>query len=692
MKKSSLCLTARLSCTKIVYIIIDFSRCLTAPFGRRDRAMRFARSFFRPAAIAFLLLILVFSVNASAFATSVDPVVFTIQVSPTQLSAPGEVDVTLNVSNSSAADMTLPVTLYDPDGNVIASFGDGGSYVLKANETRAWEGKWNVTQEQLDAGSLVYEVRYHLDDDTGALAEISRQATAKLQFQGERVNLTVNRVIEPPVVRSGGQASVTYELYNSGSVKLSDIRVQENISKTPKTIKTLAPGDRTTVNFTSRIGNADLKSNATITYKAEGESKTQSLKIDDEVIAVAKPNLKFELSSLSDSVNVGEKATLVITFTNEGNVSYSNVSVTDAKAGELLSGISIPAGETVREEKQFILTEPISFKATATLPDNTGETKKLTSNELRIGVYDPEKQLLLTLNLTADQDTVSHVPADVRFHLIVTNNSNIKAEKINITHGKTQIYTIASLEPGASMTLDRDARIPQAGQFRFTATLMDSLNNEVKFESNTVHIAYAQFTPAPTTVPVVTVAPPDYVTSAPVDPLLTQGRNVLRYVVLGLMGVFGAALVLFAISSFVRLNRYRKSKAAYDHLDLAERRDYTEPGDDDDFDEEDDAEETLAEDSIEEGLKPDYSKKGSEAETLLPHEKLLRSAAEDDAAKAPAMDTMPTVDTQGGYRVTRASNEVHEKPVVSKQPEEPENAAENASRRHRRASRKVDEE
>ena len=198
--------------------------------------------------------------------------------------------------------------------------------------------------------------------------------------------LLVNRVIEPPVVRSGGQASVTYELYNSGSVELSEIRIQENISKTPKIVKSLAPGERTTVNFTSRIGNADLKSNATITFKIESESKTQGLKIDDEVIAVAKPNLKFELSSLSDTVNVGEKATLIITFTNEGNVSYSNVTVTDAKAGELLSGISIPAGETVREEKQFILTESVSFKATATLPDNTGETKKLTSNELHIGI------------------------------------------------------------------------------------------------------------------------------------------------------------------------------------------------------------------------------------------------------------------------------------------------------------------
>ena len=653
--------------------------------------MSFARSILRSAAFLIVLFILVLSVSASAFAAEADPVVFTMRVSPEQLSAPGEVSVSLNVSNPSSEDMTTPVTLYDPAGNVVAAFGDGGSYVLKAGDSLSWDGKWNVTKEQLDAGTVAYEVRYHLEDDTGALAEIVRQAKASVQLQGDGANLTVNRAISPEVVRSGGQVAVTYELINSGSAQLSDIKVQESISKTVKTVKTLAPGDRTSVEFTSRIGNADLKSKATITYKVAGQSKAETVTVEEKAIPLAKPNLKIELSSPSDSVNVGEKATLIITFINEGNVSYSNVSVTDPKAGELVSGLSISAGETVTQEKQFILTEPITFKATATLPDNTGETKKLTSNELRIGVYDPEKQLLLTLNLTADQDTVSHLPADVKFHLKVTNNSNIKAEKIAITHGSTAIYTIASLEPGASVTLDRDARIPQAGQFRFTATLKDSLNNDVRFESNTIHIGYAQTTAQPTMVPVVTVAPPEYVSSAPVDPLLTQGRNVLRMVMLGLMGLFGAALVLFAVSSLVRLNKYRKSKAAYDHLDLAERRDYTEPMDaDDDFDDGEADEAPLEEsDSAEDKeLKPDYDKIDPKKATILPHEKLLRNAAEGDAAKAPSQESMPSVDTQGAYRVTRATS-AEEQPAVSKPEETPETLE---APRRRRASRRMDEE
>ena len=681
--------------------------------------MTFARNIFRFAGIALLLLTLIFAGNRSALAEEQDPVSVTIQASPASLTGPGEVTISLKVSNPTDTDMIAPVTLLDPAGAVVASFGDGGSYILKSGDSRTWEGKWSVTQAQLDAGAVSYTLQYHLLDDSGALVELSRQATARIQYEGEHANLTVTRVIDPPVVRSGNQASVTYELFNSGNVDLTDIRVQETISKTAKSVKTLAAGERTSITFTSRIGNADLKSSASITYKITGETKTQTYKVEEAVIAVAKPNLKLELSSDVEGVNVGETATLIVTFTNAGNVAYTDVSVKDATRGEILSGISIPAGATVTQKKEFALTEPATFKVTATLPDNTGETKQLTSNELRIGVYDPEKQLLLTLNLTADQETVAQTPADVKFHLKVTNNSNITAEKIRITHGTAEIFTINSLASGASTVLDRDVRISQAGQFRFTATLKDSLNNEVTFESNTIRIAFAQPTAAPTTVPVVTVPPPELVTSAPVDPLLTQGRDVLRLATLGLAGLFGLALVLFSVSSLIRLNNRRKSKAAFDHLDLAERRDYTEPAEEeDDYSDEDED----YEDGDEEIDAPQPSRPLPEdeapldEESLLPHEKLLRSV-QSEAAAAPDREDMPRVEGDGGYRISRASR-IEDAPIDVVRPSaatqeevgdtdrefrynrnqpdmdyslEPQESTAPV-RRHRRASRRVDEE
>ena len=40
-----------------------------------------------------------------------------------------------------------------------------------------------------------------------------------------------------------------------------------------------------------------------------------------------------------------------------GNISYSNVTVTDAKLGEVFTGLSIPAGQTITQTKEVTLTE-----------------------------------------------------------------------------------------------------------------------------------------------------------------------------------------------------------------------------------------------------------------------------------------------------------------------------------------------
>ncbi|MBE5770605.1 MAG: hypothetical protein E7336_04455 [Clostridiales bacterium] len=606
------------------------------------RAMMFAQKHGRLLGMALILLVLVFSLGIPAAMAVEDPIDFTIQVEPQSLTEPGAVKVSLRVANTGSEDMKYPVELYDPAGNLVSSFGDGGTYLLKAGAFRTWEGNWDVTQAELDAGEFSYTLKYHLEDENGELVEFSRQAVARVEFTGERVKLTISRSITPEVVRSGSQATVVYELYNSGNVDLKDIRVKEKISRNAQTVKTLAVGEKTTLTFTSRIGNADLVSSAEITYKAANAAKTYTEKVEEAAILLAKPNLKIELSTTgTGGVNIGEAATLVVTFTNAGNVSYSNVTVTDASKGEIFTNLAIPAGATVVEEKEFILMEPTTFKVTASLPDNTGETRSLNAvNELTIGVFDPEKTLLLTLNLTCDQEAIHQTPADVRFNLTVTNNSNIKAEKIAIYHGSTYVTTISALEPGASTVITRDFTVSQAGKFRFTASLKDSLQNTVTFDSNTLQIIYAQATPVPTQVPVVTIAPPELMTAAPADPIMTQARSALKTLGAILGVIFLAVFALFAVSTIVRLYKKGKSKAAYDHLELAERRDYTEPAD-----------EELEE--VEARVEETY--RAEEEAELLPHEKLVKPIVESAApADAPAVEEMPASDGEGGYRVSRA--------------------------------------
>ena len=579
--------------------------------------MTFARKMMRFAGL-LIMVTLLFGLCVNALAV-VDPVEFTMQVTPDSLTAPGDVQVSLRVANTGTTDMKDPVTLYDPAGNVVASFGDGGSYILSAGAFRTWEGTWKMTDEQLNAGEVVYTLKYHLEDENGDLVAMNATASGKVAFIGERVDLSVSRSVTPEVVRSGKEVTVTYELYNSGNVEMKDIRVKEAISKNAQKVDRLQPGEKKTLTFTAKVGNADLTSSADITFKAGDDKKTQTKKIAELIIPRAQPNLKIELASPQTGVNIGEVVKLQVIFTNTGNVSYSNVSVSDVNKGEILTNLSIPAGATVTEEKEFRLTEMTTFKVTATLPDNTGETKALSSaNELTIGVFDPEKTLLLTLNLTADQESVQKTPADVRFTLTVTNNSNIKAENIAVTHGETEITTIDALEAGESKTIVRDVRISQAGKFRFTASAKDTMNNVVAFDSNTLQVAYAPATPTPTKEVRATVAPPKTVTPAPVDSVLFSARNALMTVA-GVLGVlFGVAFLLFAVSTVMRLKNKNKSRKAYDHLELSERRDYTEPAE-----------------NVDDEQQP----------------------VEETAVETAPVDEKPAGDGEGGYRFTRENEE-----------------------------------
>lgn len=79
-----------------------------------------------------------------------------MELSQTRFTGPQEVTVTISVTNPSAGPLG-PMALYYPTGKIIEAF---GTPTLEAGETRTWEGTWNVTEEQLDEGKVVFAIQY----------------------------------------------------------------------------------------------------------------------------------------------------------------------------------------------------------------------------------------------------------------------------------------------------------------------------------------------------------------------------------------------------------------------------------------------------------------------------------------------------------------------------------------------------
>lgn len=535
-------------------------------------------SWMKRTMLAMLMMVLLTGTTVFAESPQQD-ISFTMSVDPTSLTAPGEVTVSVRVANISQGDINTALSLFDADDKPVTAFYDGGSLLsLKLNEARTWQGTYNVTQAQLDQGKLTFSLRYAKTDADGSVTQVTLPASADIAFEGEKVDLSVTRVIEPAVVRTGNDVKIIYELVNTGNVRLTDIRVRENrtISTATETVSPLAPGEKATVTFTKRAARTDLESSALINYRKDGDRTTLRVTLDAVAIPIAKPGLAYELSVDRAVVNVGETVNLTLTVRNTGNISYTNVSVADAKLGEVYTGLSVAAGETVTHTKEVTMTESSAFKFTLSLEDNTGSTLKETTNEVKISAYAEGQMMKLNLQVTADTDTVTALPGKVRFTIVITNDSNATGKNIDISHGGTSIYSISELSPGQSMTLPRDFLISQAGKFRFTASARDALDNAVTFESQDVAIRFTPPTAAPTPVVIVTVAPP--VTIAP----LTQdtqdpAMQTLWIAVIAAGAMFGVALILFAISSIVRGKARLQSDAAYDHLETTSRRDYANP-------------------------------------------------------------------------------------------------------------------
>lgn len=622
--------------------------------------------------IALLLSLLAVMLLFALPAWAAEPISFSLSVEPASLTEPGPVTVSVRVANTGDADLTEPVSLQDPDGQIVASFGDGGQALIKQGEYVTAQQTYNVTREQLSDGKLTYTLSYNQVDENGNVVVQTLAKSAEIAYTGTHVDLTVNRTIDPEVVRRDKTVNVQYELYNAGNVEIKNIRVRENssVSGTAQTVASLAPGERKTIQFTATMGSNDMTSAGRVTYTA-GED-TQTVSLPEVTIPRANPGLELGdiLTADQTAITNGETVTLTLTIKNNGNITYSNITVTDAKYGELFTNLTLGAGETLVKEKQFTLSETTAFKYTITLPDNTGTTSTVTSNEVKVSVYDPAQVLMLNLMAETDTPTIASSPADVAFTLTLTNNSSFEAKNVQLRHGSTNIYTVESLKPGETVNVTRMFTVSQAGKFRFTASAKDALDNTVSFDSNEIVLTYAAPVITATMAPVVTPAPLVTVTAAPIDvlePATVQTNRLLRYAAIALVALFAVTFVLFVVSTVMRAKRRSAHRSAYDHMTLADKRDYKEPA--------------------------RYDSSALEQTSETPAEDFPAEKPSDAILKEEAAPVVNANSETGGYRLTREDSSIFEQPSAEEKPaeqEQPQPApdAPQESGRRRRAGRK----
>lgn len=511
------------------------------------------------------------------------PVKLEVSVSPSSMSAPRDVTVQIKVSNISDDDLPGTVTLYDPNGKAVTQFGDGGSAMLKIGTSASCETTWKVTEKQLSNGKITYSVKYPGFTDDGEEVKKSISASANIKKSAPAPEVTVKRTISPTMAKKGQEVTITYEIENNGSAAITDVKIAEhkNISSKTKSIKTLEVGQVGKAVFTVTMNTKDLTSEGTITYKSSGQSKTYTEKVEATKVVYGSPSLDAKVSASKKSVKIDETVKFTIVLKNTGNTNYDNIRISDEVLGEVFTNQSIEAGKELTLEKEVTIRTSSSYAFLIEAIDASGNATSLTTTAIDITAVDPSKALTLTLDATSDRDVIYEQPGVISFTINVTNPSEVDAENVKITCSNATLYTFEKIAAGQSASFTRDVAATIAGRFQFTATAKDALDETLSFQSNTIDIGYTMPTPEPTAAPTVPVPTLVVVTAAPSEvpaSLITiaQIANVLSIVFLALLGV---SLLLLLIATIRRLIAKAASKKAYDHLERAARRDYSQEPD-----------------------------------------------------------------------------------------------------------------
>jgi len=506
-----------------------------------------------------------------------DPVKVSMDLSSYEFSEPGEITVSIQISNKGDTELPGAVTLYYPDQTQITEFGEP---VLAAGAQKSWTGTWQVTQQQLQEGRVVFRVRYSYVGDDGTIVTKAKNFGKTITYTGGIASMEVNRTITPTTADNGQKVSVTYEIVNTGTMPITNLTITENkaVSETVGRIDQIAAGEKASYTFTVTMAKKDITSQATIKYTAGGKEYTATK--EKATIKYGEVKLKGTLTSDKKGGTAGETIKLSLTLKNSGKTAYTNIVVTDPTLGEVFTVESLEGGKSLTLDKELTLSGNLDLQFNITAENTDGSPVETATDRLALTMLDGSQLINLSVEATVESEIVYSLPSIVRFRVYVTNHSTSDVTDVRVSASGLTLYTFPTILAGETREFTRDVSIQMAGQYQFVATCRDQLNQSVSFDSNIIRIIKSNPTPVPTEVPIPVPAEPDYVdvpSSVPNTHAGTQRTLGIVGLVFTVIAVTGFILCCVAVA--VRMKVAGQNRKALDRLNESSVRDYENESD-----------------------------------------------------------------------------------------------------------------
>jgi len=248
--------------------------------------------------------------------------------------------------------------------------------------------------------------------------------------------ITIQKTPDTQTILVGGTASFTITVTNSGNVTLTLVSVADALA--PDCVRSAAafdaldsdtfePGDIVTYNCTLTNVQANFTNSATATgTPPQGPPVSNT---DTADVVVESPSIDVQKTPDSQSVAVGGTATFTITVTNTGNVTLTNVTVTDALAPGCSSVIGTMLPAAVVSYNCTLTNVQAGFTNTAAVTGTPPNGPPVTDTDTAVvSVQAPS----IDVQKTPDSQTIG-AGGTATFTITVTNTGDVTLTNVFVT-------------------------------------------------------------------------------------------------------------------------------------------------------------------------------------------------------------------------------------------------------------------
>jgi len=377
----------------------------------------------------------------------------------------------VTLSNVNVSDPLLPALTCDKT-------------TLAPSETSTCTGTYTLTQTDVDAGSRANTATGKGTDPTGT--QVTDDDTVTIP-SASSPGITVVKVglIDQGTLTDGfavaGQTKVDYSVQatNSGNVTLTNVSVTDPMSAQmpdwacDKTDATLAPGDKITCTGTYTLTQADIDTGTVAnTATADGKDAKGHDVTGTDTVTVDEPQnpaiTVVKTGKLTGGSTAGATIAYTVTATNTGNVTLTDVVVTDA----LVPALSCDR-TTLAPSESTTCTGTYTVKQSDVDAGQVVNTASVDAKDPAGGDVTGHGDVTTDLNFAPSLDVVkSGALADdakagqsVNYQVVATNTGNVTLTNVTVTDPKVTGLVCGGngvLIPGASITCQGSYVLTQA--------------------------------------------------------------------------------------------------------------------------------------------------------------------------------------------------------------------------------------